>query len=162
DRGAKGARSGAAAVDLAWAPQAADGRPGLIVAWVDTRDGDAEVYAARLDARLQKVGADRRITSATGAATEVRVLVRGAEPWIAFVEARSGAPGGDVHLVRVHTGNLEPVAEPVRVHDTPGAARDLRFVAGPGGRVFLSWIDDRAGAAAGDVGARLVEIVDGK
>lgn len=163
ERGPRGTRSGALAVDLAYAPQAADGRPGVVVAWIDTRDRDAEVYAARLDARLQKVGADRRITAAAGAATEVRVLVRGAETWLAFVEARGGATGGDVHLVRVHTGNLEAIGEPVRVHDTEGAARDLRFVEGPGGRVFLSWIDaPGAGSTGGDVGPRLVEIVDGK
>lgn len=163
DRGTKARpRSTCSAVDVAFAAQASDGRPGVVIGWIDTRDGDAEVYAARLDARMQKVGADRRITTARGEATEVKVLVRGAETWVAFVEARDGAPTGDVYLTVLRTGNLEPLGEPVRVFDAPGRAHGLRFVEGAGGRVLLSWVDDAPSAGGGEPGVRLVEIVGGK
>lgn len=163
DRGTRAKpRSTCAAVDVAYAAQASDGRPGVVISWIDTRDGDAEVYAARLDAKMQKVGADRRITTARGEATEVKVLVRGAETWIAFVEARDGAATGDVHLAVLRTGNLEPVGEAVRVFDSPGRAHGLRFVEGAGGRVLLSWVDDAPAGGPGESGARLVEIAGAK
>src|SRR5207245_468635 len=37
-------------------------RDGWIVAWVDERDNEPEVYAARVDRELHRVGAERRIT----------------------------------------------------------------------------------------------------
>src|SRR5262249_17082753 len=42
----------------------ADTGDGYVVAWVDTRDGNAEIYAAKLDRSLTKVIPDRRITEA--------------------------------------------------------------------------------------------------
>ena len=43
DRGKKGKpTSEVAGVDVAFAPGASEGRPGVVVAWVDTRDGDPE------------------------------------------------------------------------------------------------------------------------
>ena len=58
---------------------------GWVVAWVDSRDGNGEVYAARLDRSLNRVGDDRRITKAAGDASDVTLLT----PALAIVE---GAP----------------------------------------------------------------------
>ncbi len=167
DRGKKDRpTSECASVDVAYAPQASDGRPGLVVAWVDTRDGDAEVYAARLNTNLEKVGADRRITSAKGAASEVRLLVRGAETLVAWIEAREAPDNGDVYVAKLRTGNLEPLGEATRVFASAGATRGVRFVEGGGGRLSLSWIDDAArdprtgsgGDGTAAAGVRLVEL----
>lgn len=167
DRGKKGkATSECSAVDVAYAGQASEGRPGVVVAWIDTRDGDAEVYAARLNTNLEKVGADRRVTTSKGEATEVRVAVRGPETFVAFIEARDTPGNGDVYVMRLHTGNLEPIGEPTRVFASSGATHGVRFAEGPGGRLFLGWIDDaardaRTGAvdAGGAVGGlRIVEL----
>ena len=44
---------------------------GWLVAWVDARDGNGEVYAARLRQELlQRVGREERITNATGDASD--------------------------------------------------------------------------------------------
>lgn len=166
-RGKKGRpTSECSAVDVAYAPQATDGRPGLVVAWVDTRDGDPEVYAARLNTNLEKVGADRRITTAKGPASEVRLLVRGAETLVAWIEAREAPENGDVYVAKLRTGNLEPVGDATRVFASAGATRGVRFVEGAGGRLLLSWIDDTAGDpktgtgadGAAAAGVRLVEL----
>jgi len=167
DRGRKGKpTSECSAVDVAYAPLAADGRPGVIVAWVDTRDGDAEIYAARLNTNLEKVGADRRVTVSKGEASEMRVAVRGAETFVAFIEARDTPGNGDVYMVRLRTGNLEPIGEATRVFASSGPTHGVRFAEGPGGRLFLSWIDDaardaRTGAVAdgsAQGGLRVVEL----
>lgn len=149
DRGKKGAKDGrptseCSSVDVAYAPQAGEGRPGVVVTWIDTRDGDAEVYAARLNTNLEKVGADRRVTTTKGEATEVRVAVRGAETFLAFIEARELPGNGDVYVTRLRTGNLEPIGEPARVFASAGATHGVRFAEGPGGRLFLTWVDDAA------------------
>jgi hypothetical protein len=167
DRGKKDKpTSECSSVDVAFAPAAGGGRPGVVVAWVDTRDGDAEIYGARLNTDLLKVGADRRITTAKGAASEVKLRVRGAETWLAWIEAREQPGNGDVYVTRLRTGNLEPMGEATRVFASAGASHGVRFVEGPSGRTFLSWIDDAArdprtgqtDAASAEPGARLIEL----
>ncbi|WP_437762831.1 hypothetical protein WMF27_44200 [Sorangium sp. So ce281] len=74
-----------------------DGAGGFIVAWIDTRDGNAEVYAARVDRALNRTAPDRRITNAPLDAAEVQIAVRGQEVWLVWSDARTGggaAAGG--------------------------------------------------------------------
>src|SRR5690606_15024535 len=71
-------------VAAGFVPDSAQGQGGWIVAWVDERHGDAEVYSARIGKGLQRVGPDRRVTSATGAATGVQVLPRGENTWLVW------------------------------------------------------------------------------
>lgn len=167
NRGKRGkTTSECSAVDVAYAGQAAEGRPGMVVAWVDTRDGDGEVYAARLNTNLEKVGADRRVTTSKGDASEVRLAVRGAETFVAFIEAQTSPDNGDVYVMRLRTGNLEPIGEPSRVFASAGPTHGVRFAEGPGGRLFLSWIDDAArdartgavDAGSAEGGLRVVEL----
>ncbi len=47
---------------------------GWIVAWVDERHGDPEIYAAKVDNSLKRVGGEQRITRAPGAASGPALL----------------------------------------------------------------------------------------
>src|SRR4029077_10544658 len=58
----KGDRS---SVALAWADE------GWLVAWVDSRDGNGEVYATKMDRNLKRTAPARRITNAPGDAADV-------------------------------------------------------------------------------------------
>src|SRR6185436_2596475 len=42
---------------------------GYLLSWIDERNGDPELYAAKLNRLLQRAGPERRLTSSKGAAT---------------------------------------------------------------------------------------------
>ena len=77
-------RGDAADVAVAWSAG------GWLVAWVDWRDGNGEVYAARLSPDASRVLATERITRAPGDASGVALLARpgSQEAWLAWADPR--------------------------------------------------------------------------
>ncbi|MBL9023467.1 MAG: hypothetical protein JNL21_14815 [Myxococcales bacterium] len=145
----KGAEGTSFAFDVAVADSPAvksrdgsSGTDGLVLAWVDTRDGDAEVYAARINRDLEKTVVDKRITSAKGDAAEVSLLVRGADAFVAFAEARDGKPA-DIYLSHLDALTLKEIDEDARVYASAGRSRSPRLFS-VGDRVALAWIEDPA------------------
>lgn len=144
------AASEASDVAIAWSP--ADSVEGWIVAWVDTRDGNAEVYAAKLDRNLNKIGPDHRITEAAGDAAEVQILVRGKETFLAWSDSRqkSDEGRGDIYVQRIDTRALTKIGSETRLAATPMHSRSPVLVPGPSGSVWASWIEEPGeGAEAG-------------
>jgi hypothetical protein len=136
---------------------------GWIVAWVDTRDGNAEVYTARVDRSLRKVVADRRITDAPGDSAEVQVVVRGKEVIVVWSDARQSAEegNGDIYAVRLDVRTLREVGPPMRLFASPGHSRSPS-VALAGDNVVVAWIEDAAtDAASPDTGVRIA-VIDGR
>ncbi|XXX76647.1 hypothetical protein WMF30_54265 [Sorangium sp. So ce134] len=158
-----GAASEASDVAIAY-----DGAGGFVVAWVDTRDGNAEVYAARVDRALNRTAPDRRITNAPLDAAEVQVAVRGQEAWLVWSDARpagdaaagggAGAAGGeatgDVFFARLDAKTLQRIGDETRLHASPEHSRSPVLAPYEGG-VLVGWVDEPAGegAAAGGGGA---------
>lgn len=155
--------SEASDVAIAYAP-ASDPQGGAddgwIVAWVDTRDGNAEVYVARVDRSLRKVVADRRITDAPGDSAEVQIVVSGKEVVLVWSDARQNPDegNGDMYAVRLDAKTLREVGPPMRLFSSPGHSRSPS--AGlAGDNVVVAWIED--GAAEGnnaDAGVRIATI----
>ncbi|MEJ7732050.1 MAG: hypothetical protein WKG00_22925 [Polyangiaceae bacterium] len=129
-------------VAVAWAGN--EERDEWVVSWVDTRDGNPEVYAARVDKDLKKTIPDKRITEAAGEASDVQLRVVGKETWLAFSDTRSDVEAGnaDVWLARLETASLKELAEETRVFASPGNSRSPRFAAG--GTRVLGWIEEEA------------------
>jgi hypothetical protein len=71
---------------------------GWIIAWVDERSGDLEVFAAKVDTKLNRVGLEQRITEAPGAAAEPALAYDGSAVRVVWSDARSpDEPGhGDI------------------------------------------------------------------
>lgn len=67
---------------------------GYLVAWVDERSRDAEVYAARISRALDKASAEQRITSADGAATELLLTRVAGKPYAVWADARAAEEPG--------------------------------------------------------------------
>ncbi|HEU4407334.1 MAG TPA: hypothetical protein VFS43_18850 [Polyangiaceae bacterium] len=135
-------------VDLGALPE------GWLVAWVDGRDRNGEVYAARVDAELKRVTPERRLTKGGGDATEVAVLVRGAEAFVAFAEPRSTTPGAPAnpYVLRVKASDLSPLGEPARLATTSRHLRSLRLVP-QGDEAIAVWVEEpEAAGAAGAAG----------
>ncbi|MGK3998282.1 hypothetical protein [Sorangium sp. So ce1024] len=145
-----------------------DGAGGFIVAWVDTRDGNAEVYAARVDRALNRTVPDRRITNAPLDAAEVQIAVRGQEAWLVWSDARpaggaaaggagdqGGEASGDIFLARLDVKTLQRIGDETRLHASPEHSRSPVLAPYEGGAV-VGWVDEAAaeGAAAGGGGAR--------
>ncbi len=135
-------------VALAWSP--ADKSPkgetrgtdGFVLAWVDTRDGDGEVYAARINKDLEKTVVEKRITTATGDASEVSILVRGGSAFVAFAETRDNKPA-DIYLSHLDAVTLREIDEDGRVYASAGPSRAPRLLS-LGDKVGLAWIEDPA------------------
>ncbi|HVK69886.1 MAG TPA: hypothetical protein VM694_35750 [Polyangium sp.] len=149
-------------VAVAYAPPSDPGKStddGFIVAWVDTRDGNAEVYAARVDRTLRKVVQDRRITEAPGDSAEVQIAVRGKETFLVWSDARSNPDegAGDIHVVRLDTRTLQKVGPETRLYTSPAHSRSPS-VALAGDRVVVAWIEEAAPDAkpeASEAGVRI-------
>lgn len=140
-----------------------DGSDGWIVAWVDTRDGNAEVYAARVDRKLQKSVPDRRITDAAGDAAEVQILPRGKEIWLVWSDSRQGGEegNGDIYLARLDAKTLQKLAPEARLFASPEHSRSPS-IAPAGTGMVVAWIEEPAGEAGGTAGTVRLARVDEK
>ncbi len=138
-----------------------DGEGGFIVAWVDTRDGNAEVYAARVDGKLQKTVPDRRVTDAAGDAAEVQILPRGKEIWLTWSDARQGGDeaNGDVYLARLDARTLQKLAPEARLFASPEHSRSP-VIAPSGAGVVAAWIEEPAGEGSGTAGSVRLATLD--
>jgi hypothetical protein len=95
---------------------------GWLVAWVDERDHDPEVYATRVDDKLARIGNEHRLTTAPGPATQVTLASLGETAVVAWADARDPAEPGaaDIFVERVSTRDATPVGGERRVLATRG------------------------------------------
>jgi hypothetical protein len=152
------------ASDVAISWTTAEGGEGWIVSWVDTRDGNAEVYAAKIDRSLNKIGPDRRLTDAAGDASEVHLLSRGKDTFVAWADARDKAEDGraDIYVTRIDNRSLAKAAPEARLAATPGNSRSPQLVAAPGGAVWAVWIEDPADGSDAGGGSVRFAVLDEK
>lgn len=149
-------------------PAAAKGSDGWIIAWVDTRDGNAEVYVAKVDRQLKKIVPDRRITTAPGDSAEVQIVVRGKEAFLVWSDARKNPDEGnaDIYLARLDARSLQKIGDDTLLFASAGHSRSPSFVAAPTG-LSVSWIEEATGeggkpaegsTSAGEPGLRLARV----
>jgi hypothetical protein len=113
------------------------------LSWVDDRDGNAEIYLARVDASGSKVGSDVRVTSDSGVSTAPDIAYTGSELVVGWQEDRDG--NDEIYLVRLqHDGTK--IGSDVRVTSDTGASRNPDLV-WTGTELVLGWQDDRDGNA---------------
>jgi hypothetical protein len=147
------ATSEAADVAIAYAGGEGGGGDGWITAWVDTRDGNAEIYVARLDRALGKTVPDQRITNAAGDSVEVELLVRGKDVFLVWSDARANPDGGngDIYLARLDAATLKKAGPEVRLFASATHSRTPQITAA--GKGFVVWWIEEGTDARGDAGA---------
>jgi hypothetical protein len=144
---------------------AADGQDGFIVAWVDTRDLDPEIYVAKVDRSLTKVISDKRITESVGDAADVQIFVRGKETFLAWSDSREARETrrGDIFMARLETATLKKLGPETRLFASKEHSRSPQFTTSPNG-VLLSWIEEPLDAkqptADSEAGLRLAQLDD--
>ena len=123
-----------------------------ILAWVDERHGDPEVYVTKVNRLLQRSVPERRITNAKGAASSLTLLRRGDHVLVAWADARDSEKEGwaDVFAARVKVSDASLIGDARRVAKTRLHSHSP-VLAGSGDRAALAWIEDEPDAlAAGD------------
>jgi hypothetical protein len=136
---------------------------GWLVAWVDERGGDPELYATRLVRHLQSTGPERRITNAKGAASDVVMLARGADALVAWADGRDAPkPGwGDIWVTKLAGADGSALGPEQVVAKTPLLSR-APVLGALGKSAVLAWIEespaDSGGSGEGEL--RLVELDD--
>ena len=129
----------AADVAIAWTPGA------WLVAWVDWRDGNGEVYLARVALDGSRVLGTERITRAPGDASDVTLLApRGSQDaWLAWADPREDPREGfaDIYAVKVHVKDGKKVGDEARVLATAAHSRSPSLAPYKDG-VAIAWIEE--------------------
>jgi hypothetical protein len=130
-------KGSAADVAIAWA----DG--GWIVAWVDGRDGNGEVYATKVGTDLNRVAREERITNAPGDASDVTLLVRPNAVWLAWADPRENPHEGfsDVYVTSLRPRDAKRATDEVRVLASAAHSRSPAL-APAGDGVAVAWIEE--------------------
>lgn len=114
------------------------------VVWQDSRDGNFEIYFARLDAAGLKIGMEARMTTANGDSLEP-VVAFGIGGWAAvWTDSRDG--NEEVYIAVLSQGGSKTAPE-LRLTDHPSSAR-AAWVAWDGTAYAVAWQDARDGATA--------------
>jgi hypothetical protein len=74
---------------------------GWWVGWIDNRHDDPEVFVVKLNDRLQRVGADQRLTKVQGAATGLRMLGLESHTFMVWADARDASRPGSADIYGV-------------------------------------------------------------
>jgi len=135
-------------VTIAWAGD------GWLVAWVDARDGNGEVYAAKVSRELDRFGPGQRITNAPGDAADVALAVEGDTAWVAWSDPRDNPREGlsDIHAITLHARDATRAGEDVRVMATAAHSRSPAL-ASLGRGMLVAWIEDAPPNLEGPGGA---------
>jgi hypothetical protein len=147
-------------VALAYAGGEGSGGDGWITAWVDTRDGNAEVYVAKLDRGLSKVVPDKRLTEAPGDAADVQLVVRGKDVFVVWSDARAKPEdgSGDIYLARLDAATLKKTGPETRLFASATHSRTPQILPTSKGFV-VAWIEEgEAGKGDEGAGVRIAEL----
>lgn len=135
------------------APKGGAGSDGFVVAWVDTRDGNGELYAARINKDLEKTVVDKRLTNAAGDASDVALSVHGNDAFIAFADSQGGA-SSDIWFAHLDAQSLAKADEPTRVYASAARSRAPRLAVA-GDKLMLAWIEESEGGTKAHTEATL-------
>jgi hypothetical protein len=116
-----------------------------IVAWIDSRDGNGEVYATRVTPDLARASREERITNAPGDASDLVALARGSDVWLAWADPRESPRDGvaDVYVTAVHSKDAKRAFDDQRLMPTAAHSRTPQLAAGPGNEgVAIAWIEE--------------------
>jgi hypothetical protein len=134
---------------------------GFVVAWVDERDKDPELYVSKVDSALNRVGIEHRVTKAPGPATEVSVASAGDGALVAWADARKpDRPGeADIYVVRIAGKDGTPVAGERLVLDTRGHSF-APVLRASGDGFLLAWLE-RGAPEDPDSAGLVIQMLDG-
>ncbi len=116
---------------------------GWLVAWIDGRDGNGEVYATKVGLDLTRVAREERITSAPGDASDLAMYSRDGQGWLAWADPRDDETGGvsDMYYAKISAHDAKREGAEVRALASATNSRSPSLT-GAGEGVALAWIED--------------------
>jgi hypothetical protein len=149
------AKGDVSSVAMAWAGD------GWLVAWVDGRDGNGEVYATKIDRDLTRVAREQRITNAPGDASDVTLAVGDGVAWLAWSDPRESPREGlaDIYATTLGLHDARRSSDEVRVLATAPHSRSPQLATAAGDSAVLAWIEDAATGLEGPA-ATMVTALD--
>ena len=111
------------------------------IVWIDDRDGNNEIYFARLSPSGNKIGVDLRITNDSGSSRVPSLAWTGTEYGVSWDDDRSGAM--EIYFVRLDSLGNE-IDDEVRITNESGTSFLSRMV-WTGSEFGIAWVDDRDG-----------------
>jgi hypothetical protein len=133
---------------------------GWIVGWISQRDGDPEVYAAKVDRTLNRLSPEQRITRAPGAATGLRLLALKDSVLAVWSDSRGGEPAADIFAARLNIADASPLGSEIRLAETPHHSHSPA-VARTKDSAVVAWLESPAtpdSEPAAGVGVRVVDL----
>jgi len=124
---------------------------GWMVGWIDERHDDAEVYVAKVNRALVRVGNEQRITNASGAAADLALAPLGSSVLAVWADAReSQTPGtADIHAALLSpkdaTRQKELRLSATRPHSFAPALRAY------GAGMLVAWLESKTDESAAGV-----------
>jgi hypothetical protein len=118
---------------------------GWILGWVDWRDGNGEVYVARLDKMLIKQGVEKRITQAQGDAADLSLLVMGNEVIVAYGDMRDhpNHATANPYVQKLNATTLARIGEEHRIDSSEHHTQGIHL-SKSGQDVVLGWLTQSA------------------
>ncbi len=125
---------------------------GYLVAWVDERSGDAEVYATRVSRTLEKSGPEQRITTSDGAASQLSLTRVGGKPYAVWADARAAEEPGwaDIYGAFLRPADAAREGSEHRLSSTRPHSFSPQ-VSQLGGTAIVAWLEEGVEAAAASV-----------
>ncbi len=127
-------------------------RPSLVasavgygIAWMDDRNGNTQIYFARLDAAGTKIGSDVRISSGAGPAAGAKLVWNGSEYAVVWLDSRGGSP--QVYFARIDAAGAKI-----------GADLAVTTSLGNAGGVGLAWSGSEYGVAFQDTALQFARV----
>lgn len=130
-------RGDASDVAITWASG------GWVVAWVDGRDGNGEVYACHLSSDLKRISGQERVTKAPGDASDVSLIARDGTVWLAWADPRESPNDGfsDIYVAPLRSQDARRSGDEVRVLATAAHSRSPSLAASGDG-IVVGWIEE--------------------
>ncbi len=130
-------RGDASDVAITWAGA------GWVVAWVDGRDGNGEVYASHLSPDLKRIAGQERVTKALGDASDVSLLARDGTVWLAWADPRESPNDGfsDIYIAPLRAQDARRSGDEVRLLATAAHSRSPSLAASGDG-IVVGWIEE--------------------
>jgi hypothetical protein len=118
-------------------------KQGYLVAWVDTRNKNGEVYAAIVNPELVRISREERITNAPGDASDIALAIMGDNVVCVWADPRDSPDDGfaDVYVAALAAHDAKKVGPETRLLATATHSRSPQIMAA-GEKAFVAWVED--------------------
>ncbi len=117
-----------------------DGHKNFLFSWSDSRDGNPEIYVARVNPQLQKNKRDMRLSVGAGASLEPQLMVTQDRVLVAFSDA-SETGAANIFVAELDGKTLAMKGSAHSIESSSAHSRTPRW-AGQAKSLALSWIDE--------------------